>query len=136
MSKIKDLLAEEQHIDDLMPTKTLGDVVFNKAINAPDLKEWMSGNAEFTVGENDMGQKETYWENFMGLCQRHATDTIDDYIEEQHLDISDTIYFGVIDEVACRLADKLADFESECIRNAEESTKELLYRLREKNGEC
>lgn len=136
MSRIKDLLAEEQHIDDLIPTKTLGDVIFEKAINAPDLKEWMSGNAEFTVGENDMGQKETYWENFMDLCQRHATDMTDDYIEEQHLDISDTIYFGVIDEVACRLADKLADFESETIRDADESTKYLLDRLKEAHGEC
>ena len=136
MSRIKDLLAEEQHIDDLMPTKTLGDVVFEKAINAPDLKEWMSGNAEFTVGENDLGQEETYWENFMDLCQRHATDMMDDYAEEQHLDISDTIYFRVIDEVACRLADKLADFESETIQDADENTKYLLDRLKEAHGEC
>ena len=119
MSRIKDLLAEEQNIDDLKPPmyQKLGEQAFVKAKNWDGVRSWFRGNAEFSAGTDDEGHTEYYFDNFVELCEQAITDMVDAIIEDQHLDISDETYSQAIDYGASWLADTLADFESECVQD-------------------
>ena len=119
MSRIKDLLAEEQNIDDLKRPlyQELGEQAYVKAKNWDGVRDWFRSNAEFSAGTDDEGHTEYYFENFFDLCEEAITETLDQLIEDQHLDISDETYSQAIDYGASWLADTLADFESECIQD-------------------
>lgn len=119
MSRIKDLLAEEQGIDDLKRPfyQELGERAYVRAKNWENVRDWFRGNAEFGAGVDDEGHTEYYFENFEELCEQAITDMVDAIIEENALDISDETYSQAIDYGASWLADTLADFESECIQD-------------------
>ena len=119
MSRIKDLLAEEQSIDDLKRPlyQELGEQAYVKAKNWDGVRDWFRSNAEYEAGVDDEGHTEYYFENFLDLCEEAITDMVDAIIEDQHLDISDETYSQAIDYGASWLADTLADFESECIQD-------------------
>lgn len=138
MSRIKDLLAEEQNIDDLKRPlyQELGEQAFVKAKNWEGIRDWFRSNAEYEAGEDDEGHTEYYFENFFDLCEEAITDTLDQLIEDQHLDISDETYSQAIEYGTSWLADTLADFEAECIQDYAIDQKYILDELRERNGEC
>ena len=153
MSKIKDLLAIKEGIDDLMPEphkydkafydavqqadiKRIGEQVYAKTLHWEGLREWLSGNAEYTVGKDDDGHDEIYFENFTDLCWEACEDTLNDYIEDQHLDLNDSEYHDIVEYARDWLADALADFEEECIRDAMMDDKYRLDELAERNGQC
>lgn len=154
MSKIKDLLAEVEDIDDLKPVephkygkefaeavrqadiKRIGEQVYAKTLHWEGLREWLSGNAEYTVGKDDDGHDEIYFENFYDLCWEACEDTLNDYIEDQHLDLNDSEYHDIVEYARDWLADALADFEDECIRDAMMDDKYRLDELAERNGQC
>lgn len=119
MSRIKDLLAEEQNIDDLKRPlyQELGEQAYVKAKNWDGVRDWFRSNAEYEAGADDEGRTEYYFENFVELCEQAITDMVDAIIEDQHLDISDETYSQAIDYGRDWLADTLADFESECIQD-------------------
>lgn len=119
MSRIKDLLAEEQNIDDLKRPlyQELGEQAYVKAKNWDGVRDWLRDNADFDAGEDDEGHTEYYFDNFLDLCEQAITDMVDAIIEDQHLDISDETYSQAIDYGRDWLADTLADFESECIQD-------------------
>lgn len=119
MSRIKDLLAEEQNIDDLKRPfyQELGERAYVKAKNWENVRDWFRDNAEFCAGVDDEGHTEYYFENFEELCEQAITDMVDAIIEENALDISDETYSQAIDYGRDWLADTLADFESECIQD-------------------
>lgn len=119
MSRIKDLLAEEQGIDDLKRPfyQELGERAYVRAKNWENVRDWFRGNAEFGAGVDDEGHTEYHFENFEELCEQAITDMVDAIIEENALDISDETYSQAIDYGASWLADTLADFESECIQD-------------------
>lgn len=119
MSRIKDLLAEEQGIDDLKRPlyQVLGEQAYVKAKNLGGVRDWFRDNAEFDAGTDDEGHTEYYFENFFDLCEEAITSELDKLIEDQHLDISDETYSQAIDYGASWLAETLAEFEAECIQD-------------------
>lgn len=138
MSRIKDLLAEEQNIDDLKRPlyQELGEQAYVKAKNWDGVRGWFRSNAEYEAGEDDEGHTEYYFENFLDLCDEACTQTLDQIIEDQHLDLDDTTYTMAIDYAKDWLADTLADFEAECIQDYASDQKYILDELKERNGEC
>ena len=138
MSRIKDLLAEEQNIDDLKRPlyQELGEMIYVKAKSWDGIRSWFRSNAEYDAGKDDEGHTEWYFENFLDLCKQVVNGALDNLIEEEHLDISDETYNRAIEYGRDWLADTLADFESECIRDYVSDQKYILDEVRERNGEC
>lgn len=138
MSRIKDLLAEEQNIDDLKRPlyQELGEMIYVKAKNWDGIRSWFRSNAEYDAGKDDEGHTEWYFENFEDLCEQAVNGALDNLIEEEHLDISDETYNRAIEYGRDWLADTLADFESECIQDYVSDQKYILDEVRERNGEC
>ena len=158
MSKIKDLLAEEQNIDDLKPirsrqtttrydkafynaineldSKRIGEMIYAKAKNGDGIRSWFRSNAEYEAGKDDDGHTEWYFENFEALCEQVVNGALDKLIEEEHLDISDETYNRAIEYARDWLADALADFESECIQDYVMDRKYILDEVKERNGQC
>lgn len=138
MSRIKDLLAEEQNIDDLKRPlyQELGEMIYVKAKNWDGIRSWFRSNAEYDAGKDDEGHTEWYFENFEELCEQVVNGALDKLIEEEHLDISDETYNRAIEYGRDWLADTLADFESECIQDYVSDQKYILDEVRERNGEC
>ena len=138
MSRIKDLLAEEQNIDDLKRPlyQELGEMIYVKAKSWDGIRSWFRSNAEYGAGKDDEGHTEWYFENFLDLCEQAVNGALDNLIEEEHLDISDETYNRAIEYGRDWLADTLADFESECIQDYVSDQKYILDEVRERNGEC
>ena len=138
MSRIKDLLAEEQNIDDLKRPlyQELGEMIYVKAKNWSGLRSWFRNGAEYDAGKDDDGHTEWYFENFEDLCEQAVNAALDNLIEEEHLDISDETYNRAIEYGRDWLADTLADFESECIQDYVSDQKYILDEVRERNGRC
>lgn len=138
MSRIKDLLAEEQNIDDLKRPlyQELGEMIYVKAKNWDGIRSWFRSNAEYDAGKDDEGHTEWYFENFEDLCKQVVNGALDNLIEEEHLDISDETYNRAIEYGRDWLADTLADFESECIRDYVSDQKYILDEVKERNGRC
>ena len=138
MSRIKDLLAEEQNIDDLKRPlyQELGEMIYVKAKSWDGIRSWFRSNAEYDAGKDDEGHTEWYFENFEDLCEQAVNGALDRLIEEEHLDISDETYNRAIEYGRDWLADTLADFESECIQDYVSDQKYILDEVKERNGEC
>lgn len=138
MSRIKDLLAEEQNIDDLKQPlyQKLGEMIYVKAKNWDGIRSWFRNNAEYDADKDDDGHTEWYFENFEDLCEQVVNGALDNLIEEEHLDISDETYNRAIEYGRDWLADTLADFESECIQDYVSDQKYILDEVRERNGRC
>lgn len=138
MSRIKDLLAEEQNIDDLKRPlyQELGEMIYVKAKSWDGIRSWFRSNAEYGAGKDDEGHTEYYFENFLDLCEQAVNGALDNLIEEEHLDISDETYNRAIEYGRDWLADTLADFESECIQDYVSDQKYILDEVKERNGEC
>lgn len=119
MSRIKDLLAEEQGIDDLKRPffQELGERAFVRAKNWDGWRDWFIENAQYSAGTDDQGRTEYYFENFEQLCEEAITEMVEKIVEENALDISDDVYSDAIEYGKDWLADTLADFESECVRD-------------------
>lgn len=138
MSRIKDLLAEEQNIDDLKRPlyQELGEMIYVKAKSWDGIRSWLRDNAEYDAGKDDDGHTEWYFENFVDLCEEAVNGAMDNLIEEEHLDISDETYNLAIEYARDWLANALADFESECIQDYVMDRKYILDEVKERNGQC
>lgn len=158
MSKIKDLYAEVNDIDDLKPirsrqtttrydkaflhaiqeadNKRIGECVYAKTLHAKDLRHWLRERAEYEGGKDDDGHTEWYFENFEDLCEEAVNYTLDKLIEEEHLDLTDEEYNQIIKYARDWLADALADFESECVQDYVMDRKYILDEVKERNGQC
>lgn len=154
MSRIKDLLAVEQDIDDLKPVephkygkdfaeavrqadiKRMSEQVYAKTLHMENLRSWLRANAEYGTGEDENGHTEYYFENFENLCEQACEGNLMDYIEDQHLDLTDEEYSKILYSARDWLADTLADFEEECIQDMVSDQKYTLDELAERNGQC
>ena len=58
MSRIKDLLAEEQNIDDLKRPlyQELGEMIYVKAKGWDGIRSWFRNNAEYDAGKDDKNE--------------------------------------------------------------------------------
>ena len=137
MSKIKDLYAEVEGIDDLKPVENreFFDKVAEKRVvdqilenakqeNRQRVEDWLYERAEFEWGYDDEGHAELYFENFEEVCEEAATDLMDEYIECQHLDITDEQYTHIIEMVRDNLANMWADIECDCIKRSIQDEKD------------
>ena len=79
MSRIKDLLAEEQNIDDLKRPlyQELGEMIYVKAKGWDGIRSWFRNNAEYDAGKDDEGHTEWYFENFEDLCRKAVNGALD-----------------------------------------------------------
>lgn len=138
MSKIKDLYAEVNDIDDLKQPlyQKLGAMIYVKAKSWVGIRSWFRSNAEYDAGKDDEGHTEWYFENFEKLCEEAVNGALDNLIEEEHLDISNETYNRAIEYGGDWLADTLADFESECIQDYVMDRKYILDEVKERNGQC
>lgn len=148
MSKIKDLYAIENGIDDLMPvddpkttaiarlhviSKVVEDVKKNITDHINDVKAQLLYYSEIETGTDDEGHVEYYFENYYNLCHEEAIDYIDCYIEQNHLDVNEMEYEDTVNVVGDWLADELADYESECINDFIEYNNDKAEAYREYN---
>lgn len=146
MSKIKDLYAEVNDIDDLKPAKSVYDKTFMDRVKQDDedravrmiyekgkawvgARDWFREKAEFGCGYDDEGHKETYFENFTELCDQAAMELTDHFIFDQHFDMSDEQYDRITTKVGDLLADHYADLESEIIADYEADQEEKWAQL-------
>lgn len=138
MSKIKDLYAEVNDIDDLKQPlyQKLGEIIYAKTLHAKDLRRWLRARAEYEGGKDDEGHTEWYFENFEDLCEKAVNHTLDKLIEEEHLDLNDETYNRAIEYARDWLVNALADFESECIQDYVMDRKYILDEVKERNGQC
>lgn len=126
MSKIKDLLAEEENIDDLkVPTrfgKAFSDFITTVDNNriaetvlewskTPQVEDYIADHAYFGLGDDD-GQPCMFMENFTTLCDEIALDTLDRLIEQEHYDLSDKEYAQIVEHASNLIADHYSDYES------------------------
>jgi len=125
MSRIKDLLAEQEDIDDLKAPVRFSKG-FADSAKESDLKritgtvarwaksmyteDYIADNAKFEMGDDD-GQPCMYLENFTSICDEIAQDLLDQLIEQEHLDLSDEEYKQVIESASALIADFYADYE-------------------------
>lgn len=126
MSKIKDLYAIENEIDDLMPVRKpsvetiVGAAVKQATAYSQDVYDELFENAQFTQGRDDEGHIELYFENYIELCNDIADKAIDHIMEDWQLDLTHDEYRVVLQKVADIIADTYADYESDIIRQAKE----------------
>ncbi len=129
MSKIMDLVAEVEGIDDLKPTynreffdsvqksdeeRAIKQIV-KKGTEWDGARRYFTEHASFTMDYNDEGLKELYFENFVELCDKAAMELTDGFIEEQHFDMDDSQYDRITNKVGDLLANHFADLEQEII---------------------
>lgn len=131
MSKIMDLVAEVEGIDDLKPTynreffdhvqksdeeRAIKQIV-KKGTEWDGARRYFTEHASFTMDYNDEGLKELYFENFVELCDKAAMELTDGFIEEQHFDMDDSQYDRITNKVGDLLANHFADLEQEIIND-------------------
>ena len=131
MSKIMDLVAEVEGIDDLKPTynreffdhvqksdeeRAIKQIV-KKGTEWEGARRYFTEHASFTMDYNDEGLKELYFENFTELCDKAAMELTDGFIEEQHFDMDDSMYDRITNKVGDELANYFADLEQEIIND-------------------
>lgn len=154
MSRIKDLLAEEENIDDLKaPTrfgkefsafitsadnKRIAENVLRYA-RTPKIEDYIADNAIFGLGD-DNGQPCMFMENFTMMCDRIAIDTLDMLIKQEHYDLSDLEYAQIVEHASNLIADYYADYEDalcvDAFADYECDSKYANDELKERNGQC
>lgn len=138
MSKIKDLYAEAEGIEDLKPTK-LSISTIAKAVadgcQGVATEDEIANEAQFEVSIDDDGHECVYVENFMTICERIAREHLDNMIEQNHIDLTDDEYFRTLDLARDFIADDYADYESQLCEDFQRDNKHKMDEVREKNGD-
>ena len=130
MSKIKDLYAIEEGIEDLMPVNKpsidviVGAVVKHVTAKSQDVYNYLYENAELGRGYDDEGHPEIYFENFTAICDDLADMAIEHIMEDWQLDLTHDEYRQVLRKASDILADTYADYESEIIEQLKKDAKE------------
>lgn len=154
MSRIKDLLAEEENIDDLKAPTKFGKAfaefitaVDNKRIaetvlewaKTPQVEDYIADNAVFGLGDDD-GNPCMFLENFTTLCDEIALDTLDRLIEQEHYNLSDKEYAQIVEHASNLIADYYADYEdalcSDEMADYNRDKRFLNQEERERHGQC
>ena len=142
MSKIKVLFAEEEGIDDLMPTRPSNDNIATIVLNWSKkmaTEDYIADNAEFGLGDDD-GQPCMFMENFVDLCEEIAQQSLDELIEQEHYDLSDEDYKYILERASALIADFYADYEdalcADEITDYNRDKQFLLQEERERHGQC
>lgn len=135
MSRIKDLYAEQEGIEDLMPVEEhedflvrLADKIFKTMTvehTLKHIKEDMQKHATFSGDDGDIT-----CDNLSQLCETAVDDYVQAELEEQCIDISDYDFALLCGVLAIKLEDTLEEFASDLAKEYIEDIKENQY-LRE-----
>lgn len=139
MSKIKDLYAIENDIEDLVPAKQpdFGEIEQairkNMVANTENIRDEIKREAEF---DGDDDTDEIHMCNFYPLCDWQASTYVDAYIEDQHLDIEPDDYDNLCAGLGDWLAEALEDWKADYDREVMNDSVYMIDELRERNGQC
>lgn len=86
-----------------------------------EIKEDISKSAEYGAGIDDEGHPEVYLENFLALCEEN----VGYYIVQCDDQLDDEQYAYVLEYLTSKLADVLADYESELCEEVLNRTKDM-----------
>ena len=128
MSKIMDLYAIENGIDDLIPPRKVDvEDVAERAASQVEynwaMEEYRT-KSEFSEEYDDEGHKRLYFENFIDISNEIAECVLDAVIENDHIDLTDEEYREVKARAADIIANNFADEEGEIIKEEMERHKE------------
>lgn len=133
MSRIKDLYAIENGIEDLMPVdqeSTIGEMIQKRAkmlldvielaekrvlIKEKYLKEQMSRDASYGVEMDDIHER-VVMENFTDLCTSYADEMLGEIIEEEHLDLDYIEYEHTVKTVGEFVENRLGEYAEALIK--------------------
>lgn len=142
MSKIKVLFAEEEGIDDLIPTRPSDNNIATIVLNwskASKYEDYIADNAIFQL-EDDDGQPCMVMENFIDLCDDIAADCLDSLIQQEHYDLPDESYTRILVRASALIADFYADYEdvlcADELADYNRDKKYLATEERERHGQC
>lgn len=138
MSKIKDLYAEVNDIDDLKPTynreffdhvqksdeERMRKQLLERAGKFVGLDDWLYERADWRVDYDEEGHMSWDIDNFDHLADTAATDLVDFYIEDQHFDMSDELYTKTIDWLGDQLIEMWQEKKQSLIERKIEDDKE------------
>lgn len=137
MSKIKDLYAIENGIEDLMPAKQPDFGAIEQAIrknmtaNTEKIQYEIKYEALFEDDDDGICMS-----NFYELCDKQAGVYVDEYIEDQHLDIEPDDYDNLCAGVGDWLAGALEDWRDYYTREAMDDSVYVVDEFRERHGQC
>lgn len=131
MSKIKDLLAIENDIDDLKPVKKVEDTFIDRSRllknlehviwdNAKVIRQELYERAEYDEWVDEEGHKNVEIRNFDEVCEQIAEGFMESYVYHQQIDISDEAYDLVLSDLKSYTVDCFDDYYMELIKEAEE----------------
>lgn len=127
MSKIRDLYAEEEGIEDLMRPDAVRKSELLKAVerviddNFKDIRSQLSEDAEFDVDWDDEGHESLMISNFDSMCDSVAESYLEDYVYINQVDINDDDYSWVLDHLKKYAAKRFDSCYLEIIKEAEEN---------------
>lgn len=138
MSKIMDLVAEVEGIDDLKPTynreffdhvqkldeERMRKQLLERADKFIGLDNWLYERAEWRIDYDEEGRMSWDIDNFDHLADTAATDLVDFYIEDQHFDMSDELYTKTIDWLGDKLIEMWQEKKQSLIERKIEDDKE------------
>ena len=138
MSKIKDLYAEVNDIDDLKPTynreffdkvqkideERMRKHLIERATKFIGVDDWLYERAEWGVEYDEDGHMSWDIDNLDHLADVAATDLVDSYIEDEHFDMSDELYTKTIGWLGDELIDMWQDKKRVLIKRKIEDEKE------------
>lgn len=137
MSKIKDLYAETEGIDDLMPPQSEKDrlkkILLAQAKRFMGLEDWLYARAEWGIGYDDNLHYYFYVKNMEQMADTAATDLVEGYIEDEHYDMSDELYSELIDWLGDELIKDWEPVERTLVNRKVEDDKESWERYKEYN---
>lgn len=142
MSKIMDLYAEVNDIDDLKPVKSVYNKEFFDKVQAMDeermrkhlmeratkfigVDDWLYERADWGVDYDEDGHMHWDIDNLDHLADVAATDLVDSYIEDQHFDMSDELYTKTIDWLGDALIEMWQEKKQVLIKRKIEDDKEM-----------
>lgn len=130
MSKIKDLLAIEENIDDLIPPRKPDyKYVAEQAVKlisskGEDFRNYLWENMEVSEDYDDEGHKQLCFENFWDLCVRKARDAVEQIVEEQEMPLTDKEFGEAVSKTHTIIMSAYSDFESELLDEYKRATEE------------
>lgn len=130
MSKIKDLLAVEEGIDDLIPPRKPDAMyVAEQAVKfisgkGEDFRNYLWEEMQVSEECDDEGHKQLCFENFWDLCFRKAEDAVEQVMEEQEMPLTDNEFATAVSKAHLIVLNEYSDLESELLDEYKRATAE------------
>lgn len=141
MSMIKDLYAIAEGIDDLVPdnanhlgvaTSEIARRIF-AGISDETVHNYLCAYAEYDDDCDEQGRHAMSFANYDELCGELAEEATLDYVEQEHLDITDETCNKIIAELSELIALSHTSVLCECVADAVDNAREMKWQQEEYN---